>query len=438
MVRALEIDRVGHGGVCTARWPDGRVVFVRHTLPGERVGVRVTQERGRYLRADAVEVLRPAPQRVPPPCPHAGPGRCGGCDWQHVDLAAQRGLKAAVIRDQFAHLAGLALEPEVLAMPEAPGGLGWRTRVRFAVGEDGSVGFHRHRSAQIEPVTRCRIAHPLVEDLGVTRRHWPRTTAVEVAVGVASGDRVVIVHPRGGVAPGDVPPLDAPAAVLVVDQADRPTSRHRGRAVVRERAAGRDWEVSGGAFWQVHPGAADVLVRTVVAMLRPRPGECALDLYCGVGLFAAALAAAVGPAGLVLAIDGDRTAAADARVNLRDLTTVSVRTARVDGRLLGRLPAAPDVVVLDPPRTGAGREVVAALARLRPRAICYVSCEPSALARDTATLAAFGYPLERLHAFDVFPMTAHVECVGLFARGSDVPDVRGAPSPRGGTKYSAD
>jgi len=125
-------------------------------------------------------------------------------------------------------------------------------------------------------------------------------------------------------------------------------------------------------------------------------------------------------------------------VNLRDLTTVSVRTARVDGRLLGRLPAAPDVVVLDPPRTGAGREVVAALARLRPRAICYVSCEPSALARDTATLAAFGYPLERLHAFDVFPMTAHVECVGLFARGSDVPDVRGAPSPRGGTKYSAD
>lgn len=381
----LEVEAVAHGGCCTARAPDGRVVFVRHALPGERVRARVTEERARYLRADAVEILRAAAERVPPPCPYAGPGRCGGCDWQHVDLGAQRRFKAAVIREQFARLASLDVTPEVREVPGAPDGLGWRTRVAFAVRDDGVVGLRRHRSHTVEPIEACLIAHPLMTGLDVPRRRYVGVNAVTVAVGASSGERQVWVSG----APPSSPEL-------------------------RERAAGRDWRVTAGAFWQVHPGAADALADAVLRAVQPRLGERALDLYCGVGLFAGALAARVGESGSVLAIEGDRRAAADAAHNLTDLPQVRVERAVVDGSRLRRLAAAgdrPEIVVLDPPRAGAGREVVTELARIGPRVVGYVACDPAALARDVATFGQLGYRMDALQAFDMFPMTHHVECV---------------------------
>lgn len=400
----LEVEAVAHGGICTGHAPDGRVVFVRHTLPGERVLARVTEERRRYLRADAVAVRRSSPDRVRPPCPYAGPGRCGGCDWQHVDLAAQRRLKAAVVREQLRRLAGLDVPVEVEDVPGAPDGLGWRTRVRYAVRSDGAVGFRRHRSHAVEPIETCPIAHPLVEDLGVATRRWPGTEAVEVAVGAVTGDRSVVVSgpPRAG-----VPVLDASATIL------RATPPPQGRPGVEERAAGRAWHVSAGGFWQVHPGAADALVAAVLALVDPRPGEPGLDLYSGVGLFAGALAQRVGAAGSVVAVEGDVAAAADAARNLADLPSVTVLAAGVDRALLDGLASRPAVVVLDPPRSGAGREVVAGIAALAPRAIGYVACDPAALARDVATFGGLGYRLAGLRALDLFPMTAHVECVAL-------------------------
>jgi tRNA/tmRNA/rRNA uracil-C5-methylase (TrmA/RlmC/RlmD family) len=184
-----------------------------------------------------------------------------------------------------------------------------------------------------------------------------------------------------------------------------------GPLTLHERAAGRAWQVTGSGFWQVHPGAAGVLVEAVLRGLAPRPGERVLDLYAGVGLFSAALAPAVGPGGHVLAVEGDATAAADAAVNLADLPGVSVLAERVD-RALADVDDV-DLVVLDPPRTGARRGVVAAVAAAAPRAVAYVACDPAALARDVAFFAEEGYRLESLRAFDLFPMTHHVECVAL-------------------------
>ncbi len=384
---------VAPGGACVARAADGRVVFVRHTLPGERVRARVTEERARYLRADAVEILRPAPDRVPPPCRYAGPGACGGCDWQHVALGAQRRGKADVIREQFARLAGLDVSPEVREVPGAPDGLGWRTRVAFAVSGGGEVGFRQHRSHAVQPVEQCLIAHPLVNSAGVPQRRWPGVDSVRVAVGATSGDCLVSAS---GNPPGPI----------------------------REQSAGRSWRVSGGAFWQVHPGAADTLVATVVELSDPAPGEHILDLYCGVGLFAGALGEQVGPDGRVLAVEGNRRAAADAAHNLADLPQVRVRRARVGAGLLDRLPPAEiarDVVVLDPPRAGAGREVVTAVVRTGARAIGYVGCDPASLARDVATFGRLGYRLAGLRALDLFPMTHHVECVALLVPTEPVP-----------------
>ncbi len=396
------------------RADDGRVVFVRHTLPGERVRAVVTEgtAQRRYLRADAVSILRSSPDRVHPPCPYAGPGRCGGCDWQHASRSAQRTLKAAVVSEALRRLAGLEDPVEVEELPGAADGLGWRTRVSFTVGPDGEVGLRKHRSHEVQPVDACRIAHESVESVGVERRRWPGVTTVEVIAAAATGDRAVVVTPADPAAELAVPPLDAPAALLRSDGRGGATPV-RGRAAVRETAAGRSWRVSGSGFWQVHPAAADTLVAAVLAALAPRPGETALDLYAGVGLFAGALAPALAPGGGVVAVEADPGAAADAAYNLRDLPSAEVATGTVRAVLRRRRGRTVDLVVLDPPRTGAGPGLCRSLAGLRPRAVAYVACDPSSLARDVAAFATVGYRLAGLRAFDLFPMTAHVECVAL-------------------------
>ena len=375
---------MAHGGHCVARH-EGRVVFVRHTLPGETVRAVVTDgaDGSSFWRADAVEVLTPSPDRVPPPCPWSGPGRCGGCDWQHVSVSAQRALKAEVVREQLSHLAHLDVAVDVEPVPGDVDGLGWRTRVTWAVAEDGSAGLRRHRSHEVVPVDSCRIAHPLVDEAGVTRRTWPGAGSVEVSASVATGDRLVL--PDG-----------------------------RGDGVLTEVVGDRAFRVTGGGFWQVHPGAAGTLLAAVMDGLRPQPGDTALDLYGGVGLFAAQLAEVVGPTGRVTLVESDRVAVADARHNLAEFPAVRVERGRVDHVLRRLRTGRADLVVLDPPRSGAGRAVVDLVARqVRPRRVAYVACDPAALARDLTWFAERDYRLTGLRAFDIFPMTHHVECVAV-------------------------
>lgn len=404
----VEVTGVGHGGFAVARH-EGRVVFVRHALPGERVRARVTEggDDARYWRADAVEVIDAAPGRVTPPCPYAGPGRCGGCDWQHADLPTQRQLKARVVREQLSRLAGLDRDVEVEAVPGDDAGLGWRTRVGYAVDDTGRAGLRRHRSHDVYPIETCAIAHPGVRSIGVEQLPWPGMDAVQ-AVASSTGERLIVAEP--GQRDVSLPELDDDVSVALTR--DHGGIRAvRGEAQVSEQAAGRHWRVSAGAFWQVHPGAADVLTSAVREAAAPRPGEHALDLYSGVGLFSAALADGVGDTGAVTAIEGDKVAAADARHNLSDLPQVRVVAGPVEKSLRRERDEGADVVVLDPPRAGAKLTVVDEIVRRAPRAIAYVACDPAALARDLAAFATHGYELAGLRAFDLFPMTHHVECV---------------------------
>jgi tRNA/tmRNA/rRNA uracil-C5-methylase (TrmA/RlmC/RlmD family) len=439
---------VAHGGWCVARPTDGPVVFVRHALPGETVLARLTEVTSRLARADAVEILTPSPDRVEPPCPHAGPGACGGCDWQHAALPAQRSLKAAVVRQQLRRLAGIDCEVTVEALPgdEEPGtGLGWRTRVQFAVRPDGVAGLRAHRSHQVIDVGECLIAHPAITDLGLPARRWPATASVEALVATGSGERAVIVTaearssaarrkagrpvPPAAVATRRPVSIEGITADSVLRRAGPPNHRltpMHGRSYLRQRAAGRDWRVSVGAFWQVHPGAADVLTEAVMTGLAPRPGDVTLDLYCGAGLFAGALAPAVGPGGTVVGVEADPAAVRDARHNLRpwpwarvhkgDVATVLRRDGQ-PGAAGAALPAA-GLVVADPPRSGLAREVVDYLSAPEHGAtrFAYVSCDPATLARDVGLLTARGWELDGLRAFDAFPMTHHVECVAVLVR----------------------
>jgi tRNA/tmRNA/rRNA uracil-C5-methylase (TrmA/RlmC/RlmD family) len=416
-VLELAVGEVVHGGWCVARLDDtGWVVFVRHALPGERVRARITQVTSRFARAEAIEIIEAAPGRVTTPCPYAGPGRCGGCDWQHASLPAQRQLKAAVVRQQLARLAGLDLDVRVESIPGADSGLGWRTTVSFAVGPDGAAGLRRHRSRQVIDIADCLIAHPAVAATEVTGQRWPGTRAVEVSAVPETGERGVIVARPGRPAASDLARLAGLAAdsVLVTRRGSR--TPVRGRGYLTRQAAGHQWRVSLGGFWQVHPGAADLLGAAVLAALGPRAGETALDLYCGAGLFAGLLADAVGEAGAVTGIEEDAVAVRDARHNLREWPWARVLKGDV-ATVLARLdPGDASIAVLDPPRTGADPAVIGRLCRSALRRIAYVSCDPATLARDLRLLLDCGWRLADLRAFDAFPMTHHVECLATLTR----------------------
>jgi tRNA/tmRNA/rRNA uracil-C5-methylase (TrmA/RlmC/RlmD family) len=353
----VEVGPVAHGGHFVARH-EGLVIFVRHALPGEQVTVEITEDSGRFLRADAVRIASPSPHRVQAPCPLAHPGGCGGCDFQHVELGEQRVLKGSVVSEQLSRLAGLERDVVVEPVPGDRDGLFWRTRMQYVHLPGGDKGLRKHHSHEVVVVDQCLIAHPEAREPGDSA---PTLEQVETSVGSHS------------------------------------------------------FALAGDGFWQVHPGAPRVLVETVIQLLAPAAGERALDLYAGVGLFSAFLAEAVGPTGSVVAIEGDRPAADLAVKNLVGHPQVSVVRDRVDRRLRRGLHhgGGVDLVVLDPPRAGAKRQVVRAVVEHAPRAVAYVACDPASLARDIGYFAAAGYRLADLRAFDLFPMTHHVECVAL-------------------------
>ncbi|MFM9371721.1 class I SAM-dependent RNA methyltransferase [Streptomyces sp. Da 82-17] len=420
----VEVGPVAHGGHCIARTSEGRVLFVRHTLPGERVVARVTEgeEDSRFLRADAVEILEPAKDRIEAPCPYAGPGRCGGCDWQHVKPGAQRRLKGEVLAEQLQRLAGLTpeevgwdgtvmpAEGDKLPAGEVPQ---WRTRVQYAVDPDtGKAGLRRHRSHEVEPIEHCMIAAEGVSELGIEQRDWSGMASVDAIAATGSQDRQVILTPRPGMRLPIVE-LDRPVSVMRVGEKDGGVHRVHGRPFVRERADGRTYRVGNGGFWQVHPKAADTLVLAVMQGLLPRKGETALDLYCGVGLFAGAIADRVGEQGAVLGIESSKRAVEDARHNLESFDRVRIEQGKVESVLPRTGITDVDLIVLDPPRAGAGKQTVRHLAGLGARRIAYVACDPAALARDLGYFGETGYRVRMLRAFDLFPMTSHVECVAV-------------------------
>lgn len=378
VVGPVVIGRVAHGGHWVARH-EGRVLFVRHTLEGESAMLRITGIAKRHGFADAVEVLEASRHRVPEPCPITL--SCGGCDFQHVDAAHQRELKRQVVAEQLRRSAGLEWGGHVEA-PDAAA-LGWRTRMRYHRGV-GGWGMRAPRSHDVAalPEQGCALAvtplaiPPAAQDPGVDPgADVGLDPGTDTIVGVAAADGV------RWLAPGD-------------DE------------VVTEQAAGRSWRVSTDGFWQVHPRAADVLVDAVMDGLGVQPGERALDLYCGVGLFAGAM---VDAGAQVTGVEGGRRAIEFAR---RNVPQARFHVGSVD-RVLHRLPGRFDVVVLDPPRQGAGATVMHDVLDRGARCVAYVACDPAALARDLATAREVGWNVDRIRAFDLFGTTHHVECVAI-------------------------
>ncbi|MGA4791180.1 class I SAM-dependent RNA methyltransferase [Nocardia sp. AB354] len=444
----------GHGGFCVARH-EGRVLFVRHGLPGELVRARVTEDRGgSFCRAEAIDILEASPDRVAPNCPVSGPGGAGCCDFAFATPQAQRALKASVVREQLRRLAhwetdivvetlpvretGLGSEaggagrsrgpapgsePDAdhrlredatvaVPVPEAPE-VGWRTRVRLVVDAEGRAGVHRYRSSDV--ITDLRCPQPVSGAMdGIADRAW--TPGAELVIAVdADGLRHIVelappaAPPRRG---GDRRATAARRAAAHARRAERVVSGS-GRAV--QYVAGRRWEVSATGFWQPHRDAAQRYSDVVAEWADLAPGATAWDLYCGAGVFAARLAEQTGPGGSVLGVESARSAVADGTAALRDLPAVDLRSDRVE-RWIAAQERAPEVVVLDPPRAGAGKQVITPLAAAAPARIVHIGCDPAAFARDVGLYREAGYRVRELRAFDAFPATHHVECLALFER----------------------
>jgi tRNA/tmRNA/rRNA uracil-C5-methylase (TrmA/RlmC/RlmD family) len=385
-----------NGGSCVARH-EGRVVFVRYALPGERVRVRVVADRGSYWHADVVEVVEASPDRVDPLCPIAGVDGAGCCDLAFVDPEAARRLKGAVVANQLAKLGGYHWCDEQDASAEPVGGgeaVGWRTRVRLATGDDGRAGFHRYHSAELVTDLRCGQLPTGALD-GLADNGWPTGAHLHVAIDDDGTRHVVQSGPRIG----------RRTATRVVEGGYEATQR------VNERV----WRVPVTAFWQAHRDAARVYSALVGEWAQLRDGMTAWDLYGGAGIFAAVLGEAVGDGGHVLTVDTSRGASRAARAALADLGSVAVVTDSVR-RALATQSRRADVAVLDPPRSGAGREVIDLLAAATVPRIIHIGCEAASFARDIGLYLSHGYGVEELRVFDSFPLTHHIESVAVLTR----------------------
>lgn len=384
----LKVDKVANGGFCVGRH-NGQAVFVRHSLPGETLKAEVTEINKRYLRADAVEVLDSNQHRIEAPCVYAN--TCGGCDWQHADLSYQRELKSAVVIEQLAHLGNISsvngkplTEFKVDPLTSTEAGFRWRTRNRYANIANYSIGMRMPRSHSMIEIDDCLIAAEGSTELAQAGLHLG---SPEIATAQSSTGQLVLVDQRGG------PWLD-------------------------EKVEDRSWRIHAGSFWQVHKDAPSVFVQKVRDFAKLRKGDRLLDLYSGAGLFAACLAKDVGDDGLVVAVESSIDAVRDARRSCSDLANLELITSDV-AKWLASNEEKFDVVVLDPPRTGAGQDVVANIAKIAGKTIVYVACDPAALGRDTGYLEQAGWQLVELVGLDAFPNTSHVECIAKFQRQSE-------------------
>jgi tRNA/tmRNA/rRNA uracil-C5-methylase (TrmA/RlmC/RlmD family) len=438
----LDVGPVAHGGHCVARH-EGRVIFVRHAIPGEKVRARLTDADGKakFWRADVVDVLEASPDRVDHFWRAADSRRAwghghppvGGAEFGHIALARQRSLKADVLAEQLMRLAGVEQLPEgwagtpveaVGGTSDGGAGLGWRTRASFSVTAGGRLGMHAHRSGHVIPVREMPLATEAINNLRLWDIDLQGVERVEVAAPANGSRPLVLLAPVEGTRPKRLSAIAAQlppdVSVAALDPVTGAVEQLRGRLWVQESAAGHDYRVTGAGFWQIHRDAPGTLVGAVTEFLQGggflNPGAVVADLYAGAGLFTAVLADAVGETGSVLSVEGAPGTSRDARKNLHAAPHVEVVQGRVE-RVLRQKPRNFDALILDPPRAGAGKAVVGQLVASHPRAIAYVSCDPASFARDAGYFRQAGWELSGLRAFDLYPHTHHLETVALLTPG---------------------
>jgi tRNA/tmRNA/rRNA uracil-C5-methylase (TrmA/RlmC/RlmD family) len=395
----VRLERPATGGA-VGRLDDGRVVFVRHGLPGELVRVAITESTSKFSRGDAVEVLEASPDRVVPPCRYAQPGGCGGCDLQDASPAGQISWKTSLVAEHLRRIAGVEYEFSVTQPASDPQGS--RTRLRCAVDDDGKLALRVARSHDLIALDACWISNRTFAPAFAAS--WHGAEEVELRA-IGDGEPFAVVRrltPRGTM-----------HELCSLRGEPLEPSTHS-RVDVR----GHVFTIGPRSFWQSHRDAPTLLLDTVLELAGARVDDHVTDLFSGVGLFSVPLAKVVGPRGRVTAVESSPYAVRDARLNAEGLRNIKVREWSVTPRSVNDAVAKGDVVVLDPPRGGLAKGVAETLVRRRPRRLVYVSCDAATFARDLKILLSGGFALGELRVFDLFPMTEHVELVASLDIGT--------------------
>jgi 23S rRNA (uracil1939-C5)-methyltransferase len=418
----VTLEKPVYGGSCLAH-SDGKAVFVPLALPGEQTRIYFVGSKSGYATAEVDEILTASPDRVTPACPYFG--SCGGCNYQHASYSAQLAFKQTILRETLER-AGLSLPATISVLSGEP--WGYRNRVRLAFDAAGNPGYRERRSHAIIPVRECPIAAPALIEAALTFAETAGTLAptlrpTEIAL-FANADQsallLTIVAAEVQKVPFEqlaqalkkrIPAMKGAELVLEAEEGRQPhVVAQWGAKSLVYRAAGFDYRVDHGAFFQVNRWLVDALVAAVVA---EHKGSLAWDLYAGVGLFARQLTTRFNR---VVAVESAPASTQALAANLKGTRGTPVRSSTLDflRRPLAKgstTQSVPDLIVVDPPRTGLGSDTTTLLGKIAAPALVYVSCDPATLARDLAALTAFGYAIHSIAVADLFPQTFHLETV---------------------------
>jgi 23S rRNA (uracil1939-C5)-methyltransferase len=423
----LVLEKHTYGGDAMGRLADGRAVFVPFGLPGERVRVRLTEEKKNFARGEIVEILESAPERIVARCKHFG--ECGGCHYQNLPYEKQLEIKTEILRDQLTRI-GKIENPPVQPMVACPTPWNYRNHVQFSLTERGKLGYVRSadglllRSASQSPsesileITECHLPEPSINDFWPQLEFEAGMDIERVSIRAGKHDDLMLVLESESPEP---PELEIEADVTVAHVYEGNTAVIAGNDHILIRVLDRDFKVSAPSFFQVNTIMAEKMVEHVIAKLPITQSSTLLDLYCGVGLFSAFFAP---KCRRVISVESSGSACEDFVVNLDEFENVELYEGTVEEvlpNLVGRIgrdsiPEGnnPPHVLVDPPRAGVERHALDAIVQVKPQMIAYISCDPSTLARDARRLIESGYELKQVTPFDLFPQTYHIESISIF------------------------
>lgn len=420
------LEKLTYGGDAMGRLPDHRAVFVPFGLPGERVRVRMTEEKRNFARGELVEILEASPQRIAPRCIHFGV--CGGCHYQNLSYDDQLKAKTEILRDQLTRI-GKIENPPVQDMVPSPAPWNYRNHVQLHLTEDGKLGYFRASSPTVFAIQECHLPEGSIDELWPQLEFEPDTDVDRISLRSGMDDGLMLALESESPEP---PELEIEAGISIAHVFDEHTVVIAGNDHITIRALGRDFRVSASSFFQVNTSMAEKMVEHIISHLPVSPTSTLLDVYCGVGLFSAFLAP---KCERVIGIESSPSSCEDFAFNLDEFENVELYEGLAEEilpSLVGRITPAiggispalacgasvdsPTHVIVDPPRAGLDKNVLDGILELSPKVIVYVSCDPSTLARDAARLLNGGYRLKQITPFDLFPQTFHIESISIFER----------------------
>jgi 23S rRNA (uracil1939-C5)-methyltransferase len=403
----IEIQTLVFGGDGLGRLPDGRAVFVPFCLPGERVRIRITEEKARHARAELVEVLNPSPQRIQPRCLHFG--ICGGCQYQHLAYEDQVRFKTEIVREQLQRIGDIA-DPPVLPTIPSPAPYYYRNNMQLHLTFDGKLGYYEARMPRVFGISECHLPEADLNEIWpqLEMENIPGIERIELRLD-ANNDVLMTLESSQ---PEELPEMELEMPLSVVHLSPLGPIVMAGDDHAVMEVLGRPFSLSAGSFFQVNIPQAAAMVQYLLDHLPLRPDSIVMDVYCGVGLFSAFIAPRVGR---LIGVEASPQASQDFAINLDEFDNVEIYEGTAED-ILPRLSVRPDIMIVDPPRSGIQPKALDAIVKMKPKTLAYVSCDPATLARDVKRLRRSGYELVSVQPLDMFPQTAHVETVVLMSR----------------------